>query len=108
MSHFMGFVLVFFGLIKLNDVQGFAEGFAKYDPSTTSAGAELVYLGTTAKDAAKRSQPPIDAEAIRREVIEMAEGMSRGAFFATINKRCDQCQVRSSCPLQSDGQTVIG
>ena len=32
MSHFMGFVLVFFGLIKLNDVQGFAEGFAKYDP----------------------------------------------------------------------------
>ncbi len=32
MSHFMGFVLVFFGLIKLNDVRGFAEGFAKYDP----------------------------------------------------------------------------
>ncbi len=32
MSHFMGFVLVFFGLIKLNDVKGFVEGFAKYDP----------------------------------------------------------------------------
>lgn len=32
MSHFMGFVLVLFGLIKLNDVEGFAEGFAKYDP----------------------------------------------------------------------------
>lgn len=32
MSHFMGFVLVFFGLIKLYDVRGFAEGFAKYDP----------------------------------------------------------------------------
>lgn len=32
MSHFMGFVLVLFGLIKLNDVKGFAEGFAKYDP----------------------------------------------------------------------------
>jgi hypothetical protein len=28
----MGFVLVFFGLIKLNDVKGFADGFAKYDP----------------------------------------------------------------------------
>ena len=32
MSHFMGFVLVLFGLIKLNDVTGFAQGFAKYDP----------------------------------------------------------------------------
>ena len=32
MSHFMGFVLVFFGLIKLNDVRGFADAFAMYDP----------------------------------------------------------------------------
>lgn len=32
MSHLMGWVLVFFGLIKLSDVVGFAEGFAKYDP----------------------------------------------------------------------------
>ncbi len=32
MSHVMGWVLVFFGLIKLTDVVGFAEGFAKYDP----------------------------------------------------------------------------
>jgi acid stress-induced BolA-like protein IbaG/YrbA len=28
----MGWVLVFFGLIKLSDVVGFADGFAKYDP----------------------------------------------------------------------------
>ncbi len=32
MSHLMGWVLVFFGAIKLSDVIGFAEGFAKYDP----------------------------------------------------------------------------
>lgn len=32
MSHVMGWVLVFFGLIKLTDVVGFASGFAKYDP----------------------------------------------------------------------------
>jgi hypothetical protein len=32
MSHFMGFVLVLFGLIKLHDVTGFAQSFAKYDP----------------------------------------------------------------------------
>ncbi|MSR71682.1 MAG: hypothetical protein EXS50_03435 [Candidatus Taylorbacteria bacterium] len=32
MSHFMGFLLVLFGFIKLNDVKGFAAGFANYDP----------------------------------------------------------------------------
>jgi hypothetical protein len=32
MSHLMGWVLIFFGVIKLSDVVGFAEGFAKYDP----------------------------------------------------------------------------
>ena len=32
MSHLMGWVLIFFGVIKLTDVIGFAEGFAKYDP----------------------------------------------------------------------------
>jgi hypothetical protein len=32
MSHWMGFVLVFFGLIKLSDIAGFAYGFAQYDP----------------------------------------------------------------------------
>ena len=32
MSHLMGWVLIFFGVIKLTDVVGFAEGFAKYDP----------------------------------------------------------------------------
>ncbi len=32
MSHFMGYVLVFFGVIKLNDIRGFATGFSLYDP----------------------------------------------------------------------------
>lgn len=32
MSHFMGFVVLFFGLIKVSDVAGFAKGFAMYDP----------------------------------------------------------------------------
>ncbi len=32
MSHLMGWVLIFFGVIKLSDVVGFAEGFAMYDP----------------------------------------------------------------------------
>lgn len=32
MSHLMGFVLVLFGLTKLGDIPGFAQGFARYDP----------------------------------------------------------------------------
>lgn len=32
MSHWMGFVLIGFGAIKLSDVVGFANGFAMYDP----------------------------------------------------------------------------
>lgn len=32
MSHVMGFVLVFFGLMKISDITGFADGFAQYDP----------------------------------------------------------------------------
>jgi hypothetical protein len=32
MSHLMGWVLIFFGLIKLSDIRGFASSFAKYDP----------------------------------------------------------------------------
>ena len=32
MSHLMGWVLIFFGVIKLSNVVGFADGFAKYDP----------------------------------------------------------------------------
>lgn len=43
MSHLMGFVLIFFGLIKLSDVAGFAHSFSQYDPlarrSTTYAQA---------------------------------------------------------------------
>lgn len=32
MSHWMGFVLIGFGFIKLSDVVGFAKGFTMYDP----------------------------------------------------------------------------
>ena len=32
MSHVMGWVLIFFGVIKLPDIVGFAQGFAQYDP----------------------------------------------------------------------------
>jgi len=79
---------------------GFAQG-------SVSAGAELVYLGTDAASATTRSQHSIDVEATKAQLNEIADGMGAATFFATINKRCKGCSVRKSCPVQSDGRTVI-
>lgn len=82
-------------------------GFAELHESRTSAGAELVYLGSKTIDATTRRQPPVDADEIREQIVEIAEGMSGSEFLASINKRCNQCNVRNACPIQSEGRTVI-
>ncbi|CAB4843697.1 unannotated protein [freshwater metagenome] len=84
---------------------GIAEG--GFTQGTVSAGAELVYLGTDAAGATIRSQHTVDVEATKTKLNEIADGMGAATFFATINKRCKGCPVRKSCPVQSDGRTVI-
>jgi len=84
---------------------GIAEG--GFTQGTVSAGAELVYLGTTSAGATLRPQHVIDVEATKEKLNEIAEGMGAAHFFATINKRCKGCPVRKSCPVQNDGRTVI-
>lgn len=84
---------------------GIAEG--GFTQGTVSAGAELVYLGTDAAGATIRSQQTVDVEATKTKLNEIADGMGAATFFATINKRCKGCPVRKSCPVQSDGRTVI-
>lgn len=84
---------------------GIAEG--GFTQGTMSAGAELVYLGSDNKEAAKRPQHLVDIEAKKIQLNEIGEGMGAATFFATINKRCKGCPVRKSCPVQSDGMTVI-
>ncbi len=84
---------------------GIAEG--GFTQGTVSAGAELVYLGTTTAGATLRPQHVIDVEATKEKLNEIAEGMGAAHFFATINKRCKGCPVRKSCPVQNDGRTVI-
>ncbi len=84
---------------------GIAEG--GFTQGTISAGAELVYLGTDAAGATIRSQHTVDVEATKTKLNEIADGMGAATFFATINKRCKGCPVRKSCPVQSDGRTVI-
>ena len=82
-------------------------GFAGEHPSRTSAGAELVYLGTTSVGATLRRQPPIDVDVVKVEIETIADGMSGRDFLATINMRCNTCPVRNSCPIDSDGRTVV-
>jgi len=84
---------------------GIAEG--GFTQGTVSAGAELVYLGTTSAGATLRPQHVIDVEATKEKLNEIADGMGAAHFFATVNKRCKGCPVRKSCPVQNDGRTVI-
>jgi RecB family exonuclease len=79
-------------------------GFAK---DTKSSGAELVYLGTSSTGATLRQQYAIDLEEIKSTIETIGVGMGAATFFATVNKRCKDCPVRKSCPIQSDGRAVI-
>lgn len=82
-------------------------GFSDKHESRTSAGAELVYLGSKTIEATTRRQPPVDVDEIRDQIKEIAEGMSGSEFLATINQRCNQCDVRNACPIQGEGRTVM-
>ena len=82
-------------------------GFAERHGGRASAGAELVYLGSKTIEATTRRQPTVDAEAIRDEIKGIADGMSGSEFLATINERCNQCNVRNACPIQSEGRRVM-
>jgi len=84
---------------------GIAEG--GFTQGVISAGAELVYLGTSTAGATIRSQHGIDVDEVKNKLNEIGEGMGAATFFATVNKRCKGCPVRKSCPVQSDGRTVI-
>lgn len=91
-------------LYQLAILRGAVEGVAE---DSASAGAELLYVGTDTKTAAERRQEPIDVEAVRRRVQVVAEAMAGSRFTATTNDLCNTCNVRSSCPLQSDGRSVV-
>jgi RecB family exonuclease len=84
---------------------GVAEG--GFTEGSKSAGAELVYLGTSSTGATMRPQYAIDLAETKATIETIGEGMGAATFFATVNKRCKGCSVRNSCPVQSDGRAVI-
>jgi len=82
-------------------------GLAKVTDSITTSGAELVYLAKETIKISKRTQGVINPDDFIDRISVIAEGMGAASFTATINNRCKGCPVRSSCPVQSDGRTVI-
>jgi hypothetical protein len=85
-------------------------GFSQVTESTVTNGAELAYLAAPAAKEPKittRKQGPIDSEVFVVEIESIAQGMGAATFIATVNEKCKGCPVRSSCPIQSDGKSVI-
>jgi superfamily I DNA/RNA helicase/RecB family exonuclease len=81
------------------------------DPKLDSnqvSGAELLFVGDQkVKSASVRAQSEIDADQVRAELLNSAQGMSAAIFTAKINDRCRTCSLKSSCPIQPQGRRVI-
>ena len=85
------------------------DGFKEKLEHQEVAGAELVFVGDhKAKDAKPRPQDAVKVNEVTAELTQIAQGMSDKSFIATINDRCRTCAVKSSCPIQTQGQAVIG
>ena len=85
------------------------DGFKEKLEHQEVAGAELVFVGDhKAKDAKPRPQNAVKVNEVTAELTQIAQGMSDKSFIATINDRCRTCAVKSSCPIQTQGQAVIG
>ncbi len=75
-----------------------------------AGGARLVQIGTSGKSPAEQAQGPL-AEAddpgwVEAQVAYVARLLRGGEFSAAVNSYCGICDVRSSCPLQPEGQQV--
>lgn len=79
---------------------------------TRSAGAQLVYVGSTHVGPAVVAQPALDPEpdgsSWARDLVEDAAGtMAAAEFTARRNGLCEMCPVRRSCPVQPEGRKVV-
>lgn len=84
---------------------------AHRDGEIKVAGAELAYLALPqSQGIASRKQKPLTPEKraeVEQRLSLLAEGMGAATFVAKVGKNCRACGVATSCPLQSQGRTVI-
>ena len=87
-----------------------AGAFKSLTEGTRPGGASLVYPGTSNKQAAERTQPPLssstDPSWARDKVTEVAEKMAGATFLAVHSKKCDTCAVKQACPISGNGRPV--
>jgi superfamily I DNA/RNA helicase/RecB family exonuclease len=83
------------------------DGFEKKLSTTSSSGAELVYLAKDSVKVTTRQQYKIDEVEVKAKIEKIAEGMGAESFQARINTMCENCVVKACCPIQSQGRTVI-
>ena len=84
------------------------DGFKNKLEHQEVAGAQLIFVGDhKGKEAKPRPQDQVDVKAVSEEISEIAIGMSDKSFVAIINDRCRNCAVKSSCPIQPAGKSVI-
>ncbi|WP_345714187.1 PD-(D/E)XK nuclease family protein, partial [Kineococcus glutinatus] len=76
-----------------------------------AGGAALVQLGTGERGVAVQAQAPLAEDPEPRWVEELlastADGMAAGTFDAVVGPHCRTCPVRSSCPVQEEGRSVV-
>lgn len=73
-------------------------------------GAQLVYVGTGGKKAAIRTQTALtraeDPAWFDDLVHQVSQDVAGGQVTARVNAHCTHCAVRSSCPLQPEGDQL--
>ncbi len=86
-----------------------AGAFLVQAPGAPAAGAALVQLGTKTINHGVQRQAALapDGGMARELIARVAKGMSQANFPATINELCDHCPVRTSCPAQPEGRSIV-
>lgn len=82
-------------------------GVAELGSDPGLGGAELVYPASKSKSVATRQQPAINPDEITTKLGEEAVAMAGSTFIATINTSCRTCAVRTLCPMQGSGRSVV-
>ena len=85
-----------------------AGGFTNLPVNAQSDGAGLLFLKKATEKNQTIDQPPIIQQLVSEEIQAAAEGMAAATFKAVINNRCQMCSIKSLCPLQPEGRSVIG
>ncbi|MFN3340031.1 MAG: PD-(D/E)XK nuclease family protein, partial [Dietzia sp.] len=89
-----------------------SEGAVESAAGRAPGGGLLLYLGgREGRMPTERVQDPLGreaAEALTDRVVEAGRATVGPSYTARVGQWCDHCDVRSSCPAQSEGRQVIG